>query len=346
MSELRQNFATKEWVVIATERARRPEEMARHRERKALPPLVPTCPFCPGNEKMTPPEVLRVPAGGAAPWRVRVVPNKFSAMSREAQLTRTVHRSRRALEGFGVHDVIIETPDHSQVLALMPDSYVAEILRIYKTRYDELSLDPRIAHVTIFKNHGIDAGTSLEHSHSQLIATPVISHQVRERFQHALRHFDDYGECMFCQMLEEELAEQTRIVMVSEHFVALELYASPSPFYTHIYPRRHMASFGDVSAAEINDLARMLRSIVAKLYHGLADPDFNFTIRSAPAENVGVKYFHWYLSIIPRLTRVAGFELGSGMFINTVLPEAAAEYLRKVDVENVQAVACEGVARA
>jgi UDPglucose--hexose-1-phosphate uridylyltransferase len=218
----------------------------------------------------------------------------------------------------------------------MPDSYVAEILRIYKTRYDELSLDPRIAHITIFKNHGIDTGTSLEHPHSQMIATPVISLQVRERFQHAVRYFDDFGACMFCQMLEEELQEQTRIVAVSEHFVALEPYASPAPFCTHIYPRRHMASFGDVSASEMNDLARTLRSTLAKLYHGLADPDFNFTIRSAPAESMGVKYFHWYLSVIPRLTRVAGFELGSGMFINTVLPEAAAEFLRKVDVETLK----------
>lgn len=274
-----------------------------------------------------------MPSSTAAPWHVRVVPNKFAALSRDVEPTRTVHRSRRTVNGFGIHDVVIETPNHAQVLALMPDSYVAEILRVYKTRYDELSLDPRIAHVTIFKNHGIDAGTSLEHPHSQLIATPVISHQVRERFQQALRHHDDFGECMFCQMIAEELQEQTRIVMASEHFVALELYASPAPFCTHIYPRRHMASFGDISAAEVNDLARILRVTLAKLYHGLEDPDFNFTIRSAPAENVGVKYFHWYFSIIPRLTRVAGFELGSGMFINTVLPEAAAEFLRKVDAE-------------
>jgi UDPglucose--hexose-1-phosphate uridylyltransferase len=335
MSELRQNFATKEWVVIATERARRPEEMASHRERKPVGAFVANCAFCPGNEKLTPPEILRVPAAMDVPWQARVVPNKFAALSREAALTRTVHRSRRSVNGFGVHDVIIETPDHSQVMALMPDSFVAKILHIYKTRYDELSLDPRIALITIFKNHGIDAGTSLEHPHSQMIATPVTSLQVRERFQQAVRYFDDFGECMFCQAIEEELQDQTRIVAVSEHFVALELYASPAPFSTHIYPRRHMASFGDVSTAEMNDLARMLRLILAKLYHGLADPDFNFTIRSAPTESVGVKYFHWYLSVIPRLTRVAGFELGSGMFINTVLPEAAAEFLRNVDVESI-----------
>jgi UDPglucose--hexose-1-phosphate uridylyltransferase len=333
MPELRQNFATKEWVVIATERARRPEEMAKHLQRKAAAAFVPTCPFCPGNENLTPAEVFRVPSSTAAPWHVRVVPNKFAALSRDVEPTRTIHRSRRTVNGFGVHDVVIETPDHSQVLALMTDSSVAEILRVYKARYDQLSLDPRIAHVTIFKNHGADAGTSLEHPHSQLIGTPVISHQVRERFQHALRHHDDFGECMFCQAIEEELQEQTRIVMLSEHFVVMELYASPAPFCTHIYPRRHMASFGDVSTAEVNDLARMLRVMLAKLYRGLDNPDFNFTIRSAPAENVGVKYFHWYVSIIPRLTRVAGFELGSGMFINTVLPEAAAEFLRQVDAE-------------
>ena len=127
--------------------------------------------------------------------------------------------------------------------------------------------------------------------------------------------------------------------MLTDHFVALELYASPAPFSTHIYPRRHMASFGDISAAEITDLARTLRTVLAKLYHGLQDPDFNYTIRSAPSEWVGVKYFHWYLSVIPRLTRVAGFELGSGMFINTVTPESAADFLRNVKVEAAVAAA-------
>jgi UDPglucose--hexose-1-phosphate uridylyltransferase len=138
---------------------------------------------------------------------------------------------------------------------------------------------------------------------------------------------------MFCQMIEEELQEKSRVVMLTEHFVAFELFASPTPFCTHIYPRRHMASFGDVSGTEITDLARLLRTVLAKLDWGLGNPDFNYTIRTAPAECVGVKYFHWYVSIIPRLTRVAGFELGSGMFINTVLPEAAAEFLRNVKGE-------------
>lgn len=333
MPELRQNFFTKEWVIIATERAKRPKELARLRPEKIVAPRVESCPFCPGNETKTPPEVLRVPADTHDAWQVRVVPNKFAALARESDPIRTIRRSRRSIGGFGVHDVIVETPDHSLTTAHMPDCQVANILRAYKARFDNLSLDPRIAHITIFKNHGLDAGTSLEHPHSQLIATPVISSQVRNRFQVALQHYDEYGECMFCQMIDEEFSEQERVVIATEHFVALEPYASPTPFCTHIFPRRHMASFGDISAVEVNDLARVLRKVLAKLYHGLGDPDFNYTLRSAPAESVGVKYFHWYVSIIPRLTRVAGFELGSGMFINTVPPESAAEFLREVKME-------------
>jgi UDPglucose--hexose-1-phosphate uridylyltransferase len=336
MPELRQNFMTKEWVVIATERAKRPDQMVIHRQTKTPVSFSEKCPFCPGNEKMTPPEILRLHDGDG--WRARVVPNKFAALSPDSQPDRTIHRSLRSMGGFGHHDVIVETPDHSLPMALMPDSQVADILRIYKTRYDYLSLDPRIAQVTIFKNHGADAGTSLEHPHSQMIATPVISYQVRQRFQEALRHYDDFGCCIFCQMIEEELQEKRRIVLESEHFVAAELFASPAPFFTHIYPRRHMASFGDISSKEIVDLGRVLRTVLAKLYHGLENPDFNFTIRTAPAELMGVRYFHWYLSVIPRLTRTAGFELGSGMFINTVIPEEAADFLRNVNVETAVGV--------
>ena len=331
MPELRQNFMTKEWVVIATERAKRPDQMAVKREAKPTVSFSEKCPFCPGHESQTPPEILRLPDGNG--WKARVVPNKFAALSPESEPVRKIHRSRRSMGGFGEHDVIVETPDHSLAMAQMTDSQVADILRIYKIRYDQLSLDPRIAQVTIFKNHGTDAGTSLEHPHSQLIATPVISYQVRQRFQEALRHHDEFGCCMFCQIIEEELEEQVRLVVTSEHFVAAQLFASPAPFFTHIYPRRHMASFGDISAKEITDLGRVLRTVLAKLYYGLQNPDFNFTIRTAPAECVGVRYFHWYMSVIPRLTRTAGFELGSGMFINTVIPEEAAEFLRKVNVE-------------
>jgi UDPglucose--hexose-1-phosphate uridylyltransferase len=333
MPELRQNFFTKEWVIIATDRAKRPEELATRRPVQTVPSFVESCPFCPGNESKTPPEIMRYPANTAEPWAVRVIPNKFAALSRDVQPTRNLQDVWRRIEGFGFHEVIIDSPDHSCCMALLSDEQVARILRVYKERYSLLGMDRRINHVTIFKNHGVDAGASLQHPHSQLIATPVIPSQVRHRLHEALRHYDDDGNCMFCHMVEREIAEQTRIVQKSELFVAMEVFASATPFATHIFPLRHMASFGDISAAEISDLARVLRNLLAKLYVGLENPDLNFTVRSGPSDYGSARHFHWYVSVIPRLTRTAGFELGSGMFINTVLPEAAAEFLRNVKTE-------------
>ncbi len=337
MPELRQNFFSKEWVIIATERAKRPEELATHRVAQPIPAFVETCPFCPGNESKTPPEVWRSPPPGGDPWAVRVIPNKFAALSSDAQPRRNLQHLRRRIDGFGFHEVIIDTPDHSGCMALLSDQHVANVLSVYKARYNILSKDDRVNHITIFKNHGADAGASLQHPHSQLIATPVIPSQVRHRLFEALRHYDDAGECMFCHMVEREIEDQTRIVLKGEHFVAMEVFASATPFATHIFPLRHMASFGDVNEGEIGDLARILRTLLAKIYVGLENPDLNFTVRSGPTEYSGARHFHWYVSVIPRLTRTAGFELGSGMFINTVLPEAAAEFLRKVAVDKALA---------
>ena len=334
MPELRQNFFTKEWVIIATERAKRPEELATHRVVQAAPAFVETCPFCPGNEDKTPPEVMRIPASGKE-WRVRVIPNKFAALSSEVPPTRSLQHLRRRIEGFGFHEVIVDSPDHSRCMALLSDDEVGCILSAYKQRYNALSLDSRVNHITIFKNHGVDAGASLAHPHSQVIATPVIPSQVRHRLFEALRHYDDVGECMFCHMLEREIEDKTRVVIKSERFVAMEVFASSTPFATYIFPLRHIASFGDISEMEIADLARVLRTLLAKIYVGLENPDLNFMVRSSPSEYSGARHYHWYVSVIPRLTRVAGFELGSGMFINTVLPEAAAEFLRKVSIEKV-----------
>jgi UDPglucose--hexose-1-phosphate uridylyltransferase len=176
------------------------------------------------------------------------------------------------IQGFHVHDVFVETPDHCPAIARMSDAHVADIQRMYKMRYYELSLDPRIPHVTIFKHHGVYAGTSLKHPHTQLIAAPVISCQVRQRFSEALRHHDDFGICVFCQKIEEELELNERVVLVTEHFVATwRALATPVP-------------------QEILDLGRTLRTVLAKIYYGLENPDFNLTVRTAPAECLGVKY--------------------------------------------------------
>ncbi|MCL5005956.1 MAG: galactose-1-phosphate uridylyltransferase [Acidobacteria bacterium] len=332
MPELRHNVLTREWVIIASERAKRPHEFVRERTQKEERPSYESrCPFCPGNEALTPPATLVLPNDGA--WKVRVTPNKFAALSYEGDRRRGFADIRRTVTGVGIHEVIIETPDHSKTTALLEDRQVETILDTYLNRFNYASSDPRVEQVTIFKNHGEAAGTSLEHPHSQIIGAPVITSQLRDRLINALKHFDEYGECIFCHVLKVELQEQTRIVMETEHFVTFVQFAALTPFSMLIMPRRHMACFSEIRDAEAADLARILRRTLAKLYHGLKNPDFNYTIRTAPREVCGVKYFHWYVSIIPRLTRVAGFELGSGMFINTSLPEADADFLRQASTE-------------
>ena len=329
MSELRHNVLTREWVIIATERAKRPHEFARKDDQKRVnPPYVPSCPFCPGNEQMTPPATFVIPDHGS--WRLRVTPNKFAALSYDGERQRSFEGIRRTVTGVGIHEIIIESPDHSKSIGLLQDSQVETLIDAYLNRFNFASQDPRVEQVTIFKNHGLAAGTSLEHPHSQIIGCPVITSQIRDRMINALHHFDEFGECIFCRVLEVELREKTRIVMETQHFVTFVQFAALTPFSMLIMPRRHMSCFSEITGVEAADLARILRRTLAKLYYGLMDPDFNYTIRTAPREACGVKYFHWYLSIIPRLTKVAGFELGSGMFINTSLPEENASFLREV----------------
>jgi UDPglucose--hexose-1-phosphate uridylyltransferase len=334
--ELRQSRFTKEWVIISTERAKRPEDLKVDRTSEAVPEFVTTCPFCPGNEAKTPPESMRVPAGNRD-WQVRVVPNKFPVLMREGTTEWRVERSRHSVGGFGMHDVIIETPNHALTMALLPVAHVEIIIQTYKECFARLSADPRIAHVVIFKNHGAGAGTSLVHPHSQVVGTPIVSSMVRARMYEAMRHHDEYGECMVCAVLGDELQDRARVIAETQHFVALAPFASATPFSMSIIPRRHMASFGDISSTEVKDLSRVLHDMLARLYFGLNNPDFNYTIITAPAENAGVKYYHWYMSIVPRLTQVAGFELGSGILVNTVQPEAAAEFMRGVNWEEAAA---------
>ena len=285
MPELRYNVITREWVIIATERAKRPDQFKRKEERKPLPEHDPKCPFCPGNEAMTPPATFVLPDHST--WRVRVTPNKFAALNYEGERKRVVQGIRRTVTGVGLHEVMVETPLHNQTTAQLSDQEVELIIETYLHRFKFASSDPRVEQVTIFKNYGDAAGTSLEHPHSQMIATPVITSQLRLRLSHALEHFDEYGECIFCRVQSQEVQEGTRVVLETEHFVAFVQFATFTPFSFLIMPRRHMACFAEINDAEAADLARILRRCLAKLYHGLSDPDFNYVLRTAPVEYSG-----------------------------------------------------------
>src|SRR3990172_6994330 len=329
MPEIRHNIITRQWVIIATERAPPAHLFASEEKMRVdLSARVPTCPLCPGNESKTPPETFREPKDG--PWRVRVVPNKFGALSSDGQLVRMNVGIKRTIRGVGRHEVIVETPEHNQTLARMGEDEVERVLRASLARYHAVLADERVEQVTLFKNHGPAAGTSLEHPHSQLIGTPVIPSEVMDRLTTALQFYDESGQCLFCTTLAEEMDEGTRVVVEGQHFVAFIPFAALSPFHLWIFPKRHSASFGNIEPAELADLARVLRALLAKLHKGLNDPDYNFTIRTAPKESDRVKYYHWYVSVVPRVTKMAGFELGSGMFINTALPEESARFLRGI----------------
>lgn len=331
MPELRQNLATKEWVIIASERARRPEDFVKKEEKSIVPEFVAKCPFCPGNEAMTPSDVFSIK--GENGWSLRVIPNKFAALISDIENSKP-HLSglSRHMAGFGYHEVIIETPRHNHTTALLDMSYVKDIIISYRERYLELSKDGRIHLIIIFKNHGEAAGTSLEHPHSQLVATPIVPLHIRTRINEAMRYYDDHQKCVFCQMIEDEIKDRERIVLENESFVAFIPYAAFSPFHLWLLPKRHHPQFIDIKDKEIDDMAHILKDVLRKLYFGLSDPDFNYVIRSAPLDFGRGDYFHWYLSIVPRVNKAAGFELGSGMFINASIPEESAKFLREVKI--------------
>lgn len=333
MPELRQGRATKDWVIVATERAKRPDQFKTEVPQRELPPVDIHCPFCPGNEAMTPPEALAYRSGLSAPnspgWRLRVVPNRFSALVPEGNLMREqVDDFFRRMDGVGMHEVIVEVPEHNKTMATMEDSQAEEVFLAYRERYQELGKDKRINMVTIFKNHGLMAGTSLEHTHSQLIATPIVPTHIRHLLEEAVRYYDDHGTCVFCDTMQVEVRAQKRLVLNTANFVALEPFASRAPFETCVIPKKHNASFGSISEREAREAANVTQSILQRLYFKLGNPDFNYMIHTAPFKDAEEDYYHWYIQILPRLTTTAGFELGSGVHITTALPEQTAEFLR------------------
>lgn len=327
MAELRQNLATREWVIIASERARRPNAFAeaggrpltheRH-ERDAA------CPFCPGNEELDL-ELAREPAAG--PWTTRVVRNKYPALH-DGPLTRSFDGVARSITGVGHHEVLVEHPLHNGTLALMTDEEIREVLLLYLRRGRAIAADQRVEQIVFFKNHGERAGASLPHPHSQLVGLPIVPGDVRHRIEEARRFFDDTGQCVFCTMLADELARRERLVAVNEQYAAFVLYASSSPFHIWILPRQHHASFLGVEPDALRLLAPLLRDVLFRLYAHLNDPDYNLIVRSTPTKEPENGYFHWYIAIVPRLSRSAGLELGSGVWINASLPEECATFLR------------------
>lgn len=326
MTELRLDPTIRNWVIVAPERSKRPDAFRRQQRQRAEPND--TCPFCAGREAETPPELFRLPddEGG---WRLRVVPNKFAALSGTGSRDHIANGlGFTSMPGVGSHEVVIESPRHGWDIATADEREVQDVLAAYRTRHRALRASSA-AMVVIFRNHGAGGGTSLPHPHSQIVAAPVIPLLVRHRFDVATQHYDDSGRCLYVEILHRELADGRRIVAQNDGFVAFQPFAASSPFETWLMPRTHRASFADAGDDELAQLAALLRDVLGGLYELLGDPDYNYVIHSAPPGDEGRPYFLWHLQIVPRLTTPAGFELGSGISVNPSSPELTAVALRE-----------------
>ncbi len=333
MPELRKDPVVGRWVIIASERGKRPSSftsVARTQEARM-------CPFCPGNESATPPEVMAYRRPDSEPnkpgWRLRVFPNKFPALKIEGSLNREPEGIYDRMNGIGAHEVIVETPDHGKDIVDMSIDEVRDILWAYRERLIDLERDRRFKYIMIFKNHGEEAGASLEHSHSQLIATPIVPKRIVEKIAGARRYFDFKERCIFCDIIRQEIRDAERLVSDHDAFIAFEPFASRFPFETHIFPKTHQSSFLEMSDFEYGKLAACLKDVLTRLYLALNDPPFNFVLHTRPVIRDHHEHFHWHIEVIPKLTKMAGFEWGSGFFINPTAPEEAASYLRALDVE-------------
>jgi UDPglucose--hexose-1-phosphate uridylyltransferase len=331
MPELRKDPVTGHWVIISTDRQKRPNAFRLER------PVVlgrDQCPFCPGRESLTPPEILSYRQNGGAPnspgWEVRVVPNKFPALQVEGTLDRTGEGMFDRMNGIGAHEVIIETPDHDRTLAAMSEPEIERVLWAYRERMADLKRDIRLRYILVFKNPGGAAGATLEHTHSQLIALPIVPDFVREEIEGARRHFAAKERCVFCDILHQELTDTRRVIFENADIVALSPYAPRFPFETWLLPKRHGARFEEAARHEFESLARALKSVLQRMDRALEFPPFNLIVHTSPFSEETTDVYHWHLEIMPKLSRVAGFEWGTGFYINPTSPEEAAEVLRAV----------------
>lgn len=342
MSELRHDPLNKRWVIIAGERASRPQDF----ELVVKQPLTEEpCPFCEGHEALTSPEITALREDGSRPngpgWRVRVVPNRYPALAIEGQPDRRGLGLYDRMHGIGAHEVLIDSPDHELELPDQPAEQLVRIVSMWRDRIVDLMRDERFKYVLLFKNRGAAAGATLEHPHAQIIAMPVTPREIAVELDASRAHHELKERCLFCDIAAQEIEDGRRIVALNDHFIAFTPYASRFPFEVVLAPRRHLHEFGLTPDAHLPSFASALADVLRRLKLLLRDVAYNLVLHTAPNTNVVPRRhsywttlpydWHWHLEILPRLTRVAGFEWGTGFHINPTPPEDAARLLREVE---------------
>ncbi len=329
MPELRKDPVTAQWVIVRTERPHRPEDFRPPRMARDPGP----CVFCEGHEDETPPELWAHRASGdgvanGPGWRVRVVPNRFPTLRVEGDLERRGHGLYDVMNGVGAHELVIESARHGDTLATVPLATVEEVLHAYQARMTDLGRDTRFRSVVVFKAPRDGTGPALDHPVSQLLATPTVPPDLSHELLHARGYFDYRERCLFCDILQQEGDERTRLVAESDHVVALVPFAARTPFETWLLPRRHLASYQHVTRAERRDLGRVLQGVLQRMHALLADTDVAFVLHSAPFADGDVPFFHWHLELTPAAAFPGLPAHGIGFPVNPLLPEDAAQFLR------------------
>jgi len=341
MPELRKDPVIGRWVIVAAERARRPDQYATipHEKIEEVP-----CPFDEGKEDQTPPEIYAIRRNGSERnkpgWELRVVPSKKPYLRVEGNLDRRGNGLYDIITGVGAHEIIIETNEHIANMADLSDERIAIVLKCYADRMRDLENDQRFKYVLVFKNYGWTAGsTRIRHARSHLIATPINPKRVKEELVGARQYYDCHERCVFCDIIRQEQEQKTRVVLETDGFIAVVPFAARFPFEVWILPKRHACDFVSISDDERSGLAGVMRKVLQKLKRGLNDPPYNYIIHTAPFRRQKAGYwktigedYHWHIEMTPRLTRVAGFEWGTGCYICPVMPEAAAGFLRDVSI--------------
>lgn len=328
MAEIRRDPATNRWVIVSTDNPRHPADF----DKEAPARSNGTCPFCPGNERMTPPEILAHRENGSQPndarWSLRVIPNKFPALRIEGGLDRSGLGVYDRMNGIGAHEVIIETPLHTKRLCDFQPQEMERLFQVFVERSLDLRKDKRFRYLLIFKNEGMLAGASLTHPHSQIIALPIVPKRVAEEMENYDTYFEQKERCVFCDILQQELQEKSRIVLESPKTLCFAPFASRFPFELWILPKAHVGDFAESPQELLSEVGQALRQVLGTMRSVLGDQPYNFLIHTSPLAGTSPEGYHWHLEIMPRLTRVAGFEWGSGFYINPTPPEFAAQYLR------------------
>ncbi|OGX26433.1 MAG: hypothetical protein A2787_05450 [Omnitrophica WOR_2 bacterium RIFCSPHIGHO2_01_FULL_48_9] len=337
MPELRKDPVVGRWVIIATERARRPGNIVDSSE-NTFNGGGSHCPFCHNKEK-----VIYTAKNDKHPdWSVLVVPSGAPTLKPQSHSSRTGHGLYDVINGYGAHEVIIETPEHIANMADLDVEQIQQVLNTYVVRINDLKKDPNLQYALSYKNHGWGAGgRRIGHSRSQIVATPVNPLRVKEKLIGAKKYFDYHERCVYCDLINQEKEFKKRIIFETEHFIAMTPFAARFLFEIWVLPKKHDCDFSEGVVGFEEDLARILKDLLLKIKIGLNDPAYNYVIHSAPFRREHDKKlqwktihedYHWHMEIMPRLTRVAGFEKGTGFYICPVPPENMAEFLREVEI--------------